>query len=30
MKRLGILVLLALASPPAALARGKFDPTTEF
>jgi F-type H+-transporting ATPase subunit a len=30
MKRLGILVLLALASPSAALARGKFDPTTEF
>ncbi len=30
MKRLGILVMLALATPPAALARGKFDPTTEF
>ena len=30
MKRLGILMLLALASPPAAFARGKFDPTTEF
>jgi F-type H+-transporting ATPase subunit a len=30
MKRLGILVMLALATPPAALARGTFDPTTEF
>jgi F-type H+-transporting ATPase subunit a len=30
MKRLGILVLLALAAPPAAFARGEFDPTTEF
>ncbi|HJX46978.1 MAG TPA: F0F1 ATP synthase subunit A [Gaiellaceae bacterium] len=30
MKRLGIIVMLALATPPAALARGKFDPTTEF
>ena len=30
MKRLGVLVLLALATPPAAFARGKFDPTTEF
>ena len=30
MKRLGILVLLALAAPPAAFARGEFDPTDEF
>ena len=30
MRRLGILVMLALATPPAALARGTFDPTTEF
>jgi F-type H+-transporting ATPase subunit a len=30
MRRLGILVLLALAAPPAAFARGEFDPTTEF
>jgi F-type H+-transporting ATPase subunit a len=30
MKRLGILLVLALAAPPAALARGTFDPTTEF
>jgi F-type H+-transporting ATPase subunit a len=30
MKRLGILVMLVLATPPAALARGDFDPTTEF
>jgi F-type H+-transporting ATPase subunit a len=30
MKRLLIVATLALAAPPAALARGKFDPTTEF
>jgi F-type H+-transporting ATPase subunit a len=30
MKRLGILVMLALATPSAASARGTFDPTTEF
>jgi F-type H+-transporting ATPase subunit a len=30
MKRLGILVILALAAPQAASARGTFDPTTEF
>jgi F-type H+-transporting ATPase subunit a len=30
MKRLGILMMLALATPPAAFARGDFDPTTEF
>ena len=30
MRRLLIVALLALAAPPAALARGKFDPTTEF
>jgi F-type H+-transporting ATPase subunit a len=30
MKRLGIIVVLALAVPPAAFARGTFDPTTEF
>ena len=30
MKRLMIVAILALATPPAALARGKFDPTTEF
>jgi F-type H+-transporting ATPase subunit a len=30
MKRLFIVAMLALATPPAALARGKFDPTTEF
>ena len=30
MRRLGILVVLALAAPPAALARGTFDPTKEF
>jgi F-type H+-transporting ATPase subunit a len=30
MRRLGILVVLALAAPPAAFARGEFDPTTEF
>jgi len=30
MRRLLIVVLLALAAPPAALARGHFDPTTEF
>src|SRR5207302_1986595 len=30
MKRLGVLVMLALATPPAAFARGTFDPTKEF
>ncbi|MCW2976621.1 MAG: synthase subunit a [Actinomycetia bacterium] len=30
MKRLGILVMLALATPSAASARGTFDPTVEF
>src|SRR5258705_8523109 len=30
MKRLGILIVLALAVPQAASARGTFDPTTEF
>ena len=30
MRRFLIVVALALAAPPAALARGKFDPTTEF
>ena len=30
MRRLGIVVVLALAAPQAALARGKFDPSTEF
>src|SRR2546429_9794636 len=30
MKRLFIVAILALAAPPAALARGTFDPTTEF
>jgi len=30
MRRLFIVVALALAAPPAALARGTFDPTTEF
>ncbi len=30
MRRFLIVALLALAVPPAALARGKFDPTTEF
>jgi F-type H+-transporting ATPase subunit a len=30
MRRLLLVVALALAAPPAALARGKFDPTTEF
>ena len=30
MKRLGIIALLVLATPPAAFARGTFDPTTEF
>ena len=30
MKRLFVVAVLALAAPPAALARGKFDPTTEF
>ena len=30
MRRLLIVAMLALAAPPAALARGKFDPTTEF
>jgi F-type H+-transporting ATPase subunit a len=30
MKRLGILIVLALAAPQAAMARGTFDPTTEF
>jgi F-type H+-transporting ATPase subunit a len=30
MRRLLIVAALALATPPAALARGKFDPTTEF
>jgi F-type H+-transporting ATPase subunit a len=30
MKRLGILIILALAAPQAAMARGTFDPTTEF
>jgi len=30
MRRFLIVVTLALAAPPAALARGKFDPTTEF
>jgi F-type H+-transporting ATPase subunit a len=30
MKRLFVLVVLALAAPQAALARGKFDPSTEF
>jgi F-type H+-transporting ATPase subunit a len=30
MKRLGILVMLALATPSVASARGTFDPTTEF
>jgi F-type H+-transporting ATPase subunit a len=30
LKRLAIVALLALAAPPAALARGTFDPTTEF
>ena len=30
MKRLGILIVLALALPQAASARGTFDPTTEF
>jgi F-type H+-transporting ATPase subunit a len=30
MKRLGILMILALAAPQAASARGTFDPTTEF
>jgi F-type H+-transporting ATPase subunit a len=30
MKRLMIVATLALAAPPAAFARGKFDPTTEF
>jgi F-type H+-transporting ATPase subunit a len=29
-KRLMILIVLALAAPPAAFARGKFDPSTEF
>jgi F-type H+-transporting ATPase subunit a len=29
-RRLTIVALLALATPPAAFARGKFDPTTEF
>jgi len=29
-RRLGIVVVLALAAPQAALARGKFDPSTEF
>ena len=30
MRRFLIVAMLALAAPPAALARGKFDPTTEF
>ena len=30
LRRLGIVAVLALATPPAALARGTFDPTTEF
>src|SRR5581483_1220995 len=30
MKRLGLVVLLALAAPPAAFARGTFDPSKEF
>jgi F-type H+-transporting ATPase subunit a len=30
LKRLALVALLALAAPPAALARGTFDPTTEF
>jgi F-type H+-transporting ATPase subunit a len=30
LRRLMIVLALALAAPPAALARGKFDPTTEF
>jgi len=30
MRRLGILIVLALAAPQAAFARGTFDPTTEF
>jgi F-type H+-transporting ATPase subunit a len=30
MKRLGIVLVLALAAPPAAFARGTFDPTKEF
>ena len=30
LRRLAIVALLALAMPPAALARGTFDPTTEF
>jgi F-type H+-transporting ATPase subunit a len=30
LRRLAIVAALALAAPPAALARGKFDPTTEF
>jgi F-type H+-transporting ATPase subunit a len=30
LRRLAIVALLALAAPPAALARGTFDPTTEF
>src|SRR6266702_8198021 len=30
MRRLLVVATLALAAPPAALARGKFDPTTEF
>ncbi len=30
MKRFLVIAALALAAPPAALARGEFDPTTEF
>ncbi len=30
LRRLAIVAVLALATPPAAFARGKFDPTTEF
>src|SRR5204862_676301 len=30
LRRLAIVAAIALAAPPAALARGKFDPTTEF
>ena len=30
LRRLMLVAVLALAAPPAALARGKFDPTTEF
>jgi hypothetical protein len=30
LRRLAIVAVLALAAPPAALARGTFDPTTEF